>query len=281
MNTPWPPINWCPLFGLLPMIDATPNTFSGRCIEVITQARFLLNISPEDYSPGGTDWPESGKVRFIEESILLSTRAIYRRYGDIFSYAQQYGSTWVPTDEDGVSLDHAHGPDQIPECVLSFARQSIGFNQTTPDYVVFAVLAIAQAKNALEDCIEYGDKQVEPLASGQVFLSEAKNLILEEEFQTEMEILKPLVETGRKVREGMEQGRKIGSITRSQRAREEKEQIRAIATVKWKEKPGWTVGQMAKHVHNFLLAKELFAPAIGTIRNALKGLKQEVFPSDD
>jgi hypothetical protein len=109
---------------------------------VITQARLLLGIRLDHYSPDREDWPEYEAVTgTISESLLLSVRAIFRNSMGIFSYSQRYGSEWATSDEEGVTVDYAHSPDQIPDEVIYFAQQSIGFDRNTPNHVIFAVLA--------------------------------------------------------------------------------------------------------------------------------------------
>ncbi|MBF0444622.1 MAG: hypothetical protein HQL68_03470, partial [Magnetococcales bacterium] len=269
------------LFGGLPITDASPSTYTGRCIEVITKARFLLGIRLDQYSPDRENWPEYETFNgLVSESMLLSVRAIFRNSMEIFSYAQQYGSEWAPSDEEGISVDYAHSPDQIPNQVIYFARQSIGFDSSTPNHVIFAVLAIVQVKDALDDCISQGEKAPKPLASGQAFLAEAQRLKLEESHQTELQTLEPFIKTGRKVREGMEQGRKESARIRSQEVEEDKQIWQAMAKRAWKENPGWTVLQMAEHIQARLVDSDDYfkPPSIGTVKNALKGVKAKVFP---
>ncbi|MEO5347048.1 MAG: hypothetical protein H7834_11815, partial [Magnetococcus sp. YQC-9] len=142
MNAPWPAGAWCPLLGGLPLAEARPYSFDGRCCKVIVQARSLLGIEPEDYSPGGNDWPSPREVELlIDGESLSSARAAYRESAMIFHRAELYRPDPVGVGAKHSLDDFAQGPGRLSEFLLVFARLVVGFNRETMDHVVFATLA--------------------------------------------------------------------------------------------------------------------------------------------
>ena len=149
----------CPLFGDLPPIDPPPSTSEGRCFEVIDEARAILGVGP-----GGSrtfsnqrerkNWPEAADVPGYPTNVLRSVRAVYRRTGDIMSYAGCYDPSCGWYDTEGGGKVQTLSADQVDEArVIQFARDSIGCDRNAPESLIFAALAINYAWNALQDLL--------------------------------------------------------------------------------------------------------------------------------
>jgi len=136
------------------------SSYYTEFLEVIGEARQLLGVGLAEYLPYSerlgdvTNWPQADDVPDYPAPILNSVRAVFRRAADIISYASTYDSTCNWFEHEDGSLEYDKAADQLDEArVLQFARRSIGFDRQTPDYVVFAALAIDQALDSLQDLL--------------------------------------------------------------------------------------------------------------------------------
>lgn len=93
--------------------------------------------------------------------------------------------------------------------------------------------------------------------------------------QMNMVDLEPLWKTGLKTIRGLKEGNRASAATRSKKSHENIKKWREFAIEKWPENPGYTVGDMAE----FIRESHETDAAIGTIKQAIKGIKESVLLS--
>ena len=171
---------WCPLFGKLPTIDHPDSFLTQRCLQVITEARSICEVSD------GNDldsFPPPASVKNYANYKIDFARALFRVAPSVFLYAtiENPIDDWV---EYKNIWHEKSGADQVLKKVLSYSRNltnspAITKTKSTSDRFIMAVLAIYCAWDALRYLLP-NDIQNESgkgrTAEALGFLSEAKRL---------------------------------------------------------------------------------------------------------
>jgi hypothetical protein len=171
---------WCPLFGKLPIIDHPDSFLTQRCLQVITEARSICEVSD------GSDldsFPPPASVKNYANYKIDFARALFRVAPSVFLYAtiENPNDDWV----EYKNIWHKKsGADQVLKNVLSYSRNltnspAITKTKAISDRFIMALLAIYCAWDALRYLLPndiQNESGKERTAEALGFLSEAKRL---------------------------------------------------------------------------------------------------------
>ncbi|MCX5817119.1 MAG: hypothetical protein NTX75_12930 [Proteobacteria bacterium] len=158
---------WCPLTGELPDVDHIPSDFKYQCLEIIYEARGLCGAGEAELMFFDYTYPEN---------LLEFARTIEGAYGSIRQNSLCLQRPYYYTNEKG-DLVLTHTLASNAEQVLSMAGYSKAYgyvDDEAPDYFILAVVAIIEAREALQEALEDKIYNYDDLLDARGLLSKAE-----------------------------------------------------------------------------------------------------------
>lgn len=182
LSDKWRPLEWCPLFGPLPVSGGPPSSILTRCSNIIYEARDIWNV-PFRGGLLGHDCPTFTEISeslsdftylnhgFTKEKIA-SARGIFLHYDDAYSHCIiQDARKDYYTRADG-TVKPVHSVISVLNDVIEDSRNMLygtlriwGFaraydiQESIPDYAFVALFSISEAWFVLRSILDYGESE--------------------------------------------------------------------------------------------------------------------------